>query len=256
MKEYDYLNAGREIKNFYWNSFCDWYLETTKIRIYSQTNSRTTALVVLLHVLERSLRLLHPFVPHLTEVLWQALPESCKNGPALIIAPWPDIQEELISQAIDVDFTLLQELIQNIRRVLKTFNVPLRKPIPLLVTTRDKHSLIQNSRDEIVFLARLDENSFKLMDTITEQPNHSVRISVTDITAYVLLEGLIDLELEHERISKQIDKVEKQIRQLNIKLASPFVQKADPKLVEIERSKIVEFEEKLEQLQEQLSFIA
>jgi valyl-tRNA synthetase len=124
------------------------------------------------------------------------------------------------------------------------------------VTTRDKHSLIQNSRDEIVFLARLDENSFNLMDTITEQPQHSVRINVADITSYVLLEGLIDLEMEHKRISKQVDKVEKQIQQLNNKLASPFVQKADPTLVEKERSKLVEFEAKLEQLQEQLSFIA
>ena len=88
MQDYDYLNAGREIKTFYWNEFCDWYLETTKIRIYGDHKSRIPAFVVLLHVLETSFRLLHPFMPHLTEALWQTLPESWKGVPALIEMVW------------------------------------------------------------------------------------------------------------------------------------------------------------------------
>jgi len=257
MEEYDYLNAGREIKTFYWNEFCDWYLETTKIRIYSDQESRIPALVVLLHVLETSFRLLHPFMPHMTEALWQTLPESWKGGPALIVTSWPEVYDKFIDDPIESDFSLIQDLIQNVRSALKQFNVPLNKPIPILITTddSDKRRLIQNSQEEIIFLARLDDEAFQITDTLPEPPKHSARILLPELTAYIPLEGLVDLDKEQKRIQKQLEKVKKQILQLQKKLASPFVEKADPQLVEHERNRLVELEEKQAQVAEQLSFL-
>lgn len=93
---HQYGEAGRQINDFLWGEYCDWYIEATKVRLYDDEADSDVPLAVLLHVLEAALRLLHPFMPFVAEAIWQALPESVRDGQALIVAQWPEQDAELL----------------------------------------------------------------------------------------------------------------------------------------------------------------
>ncbi|MCP4764014.1 MAG: class I tRNA ligase family protein, partial [archaeon] len=155
-EEYDYLNAVRSIRAFYWDIFCDWYLEITKIRIYDENGAdKTTPISVLFHVLDTTLRLLHPSIPHLTEALWQKLPKEFKEVPALIVAKWPEPLEEFINNSIDEDFELVKSLIHKIRGTRKDFNVKPGLRIPLIIQAGKNKKIIEDSILEISALAHI-----------------------------------------------------------------------------------------------------
>ena len=117
MDTYQYLEAGREINTFFWNIFCDFYLEFTKIRIYDDTKDKMTPSSVLLHVLETSFRLLHPFMPFITEKLWQSLPSTVKESEALIVSSWPKLIPEYINNTIGKRFETIINIIKAVRSI-------------------------------------------------------------------------------------------------------------------------------------------
>ena len=233
-EEYDYLNAARSIRSFFWDEFCDWYIEFSKIRIYDEKEpDKITPISILLHILETSLRLLHPIIPFLTEALWQTLPEVVKEGPALIIAKWPEPDESLIDDLLDQDFDLITTIIHEIRRVRKEFNVKPGLKIPLIIQTGDNRELVENNASEIIALSHIDKNQFKIDET--DVPKHSARIVLQGIVIYLPLEEIIDLKVEIERISKQIELIDEQIQKSEKKLNGPFALRANPEIVQRER---------------------
>ncbi|MHA1512045.1 MAG: valine--tRNA ligase, partial [Promethearchaeota archaeon] len=131
MTEFNYLKASREIKNFFWNEFCDWYIEISKIRLYDAENRQSLIQkTVLLHVLETSLRLLHPIMPFITEKLWQSLPKDFTKGPSIMFSQWPQTDLEFIDEEIEEKFTIIFDFIREIRSIKHDFGIPLNTKIP------------------------------------------------------------------------------------------------------------------------------
>ncbi|MGD9001509.1 MAG: valine--tRNA ligase, partial [Anaerolineae bacterium] len=114
-ESHQYGEAGRQINDFLWGEYCDWYIESSKVRLYDDDADKVVPLTVLLHVLEKSLRLLHPFMPYVTEAIWQALPDGVKDGEALIVAHWPQVHEARVDDEAEEKMTLLMELIRGVR---------------------------------------------------------------------------------------------------------------------------------------------
>nr|MDO8113172.1 valine--tRNA ligase [Candidatus Sigynarchaeota archaeon] len=115
MDNHDYMNAIRILKNFYWDDFCDWYIEATKARLHNEKESnKLIPKIVLVYVLKSCLTMLHPFMPYITEVLWQALPAPNKQGPALIVSKWPEFYETLVNKEAESGFALVIDLIKGI----------------------------------------------------------------------------------------------------------------------------------------------
>lgn len=251
MENHDYMNAIREIKIFFWDEFCDWYIEATKVRLYNEDETdKITPKVVLLHILEACLTMFHPVMPHMTEALWQALPASIKQGPALIVNKWPAFNKTLVNEDAETGFMLAMDLVKGIRSIRSDFNVPPGVKIPLIVETPENMTFVENVKDEIIALARIDAEQVTI-DTQVDAPQHAGRLVLPGVTAYLPLEGLIDVDKEQARLSNEIGKMQKLVDASTKKLASPFSQKADSQVVQQEREKLASYEEKLARLKDQ-----
>lgn len=253
LEKYDYLNPARDLKKFYWEEFCDWYLEITKIQIYNENEKdKTTPKVVLLYIIENYLRLLHPFMPFITEALWHVLPDNLRDGPAVIVAKWPEASSKYIKEEKEGNVARILDIIHEIRRTRTDYNVPLGTNIPLLIESGDKSAWIESMRDVIITLAHVDGKQLRIEPTLTA-PHHASRIVQHGLTIYVPLEGLINMQAELARIEKQLANVGSLIEKSQKKLAGPFAQNADPEVVEEEREKLKELEQKKAQLEEQIA---
>ncbi|MFX0208160.1 MAG: class I tRNA ligase family protein, partial [Candidatus Hodarchaeota archaeon] len=255
MENYDYLKASREIKNFYWNEFCDWYIEISKIRLYGEEEKdKIIPKVILLYILDISYKLLHPIVPYVTEKLWQNLPSSIKSEPALIVAKWPVDDETFIDEKLEEEFQFSTELIREIRRIRAAFNIGLAKKIPLQIKMDDSIASFENTRDEIIKLAKVDPEKLSIQSEI-EQPKRAARVVIHGITAYIPLEEIINLEEERDKVIKNLNKLNKNINQLNAKLSGPFSKRAPIEVINREKEKLIELESKKTQLEEQLEIL-
>ncbi|MFX1508369.1 MAG: class I tRNA ligase family protein [Promethearchaeota archaeon] len=255
MKNYDYLKSSREIKNFYWNEFCDWYIEISKIRLYGEEEKdKIIPKVILLHVLDISYKLLHPIVPFVTEKLWQNLPSSIKSEPALIVAKWPDYDETLIDQKLEEEFQFSIELIREIRRIRSTFNIGLAEKIPLQIKMDVSIASFEKTKDEIINLAKIDPEKLIIQSKL-EQPKRAARVVIHGITAYIPLEEIIDLVKERDKVFTNLNKLNENLNQLNEKLSGPFSKRAPIEVVNREKEKLRELESKKTQLEEQLEIL-
>ncbi|MHA1732781.1 MAG: valine--tRNA ligase [Promethearchaeota archaeon] len=255
MEEHDYMNVARKVKNFYWGEFCDWYIEATKVRLYgADEEGKEPAKVVLFHVLESCLKLLHPIMPHITEILWQALPTSVKEGPALIVAKWPEPDTSLVDDGIEGDFATIREVVHEVRKLRTDFNVPLGTRVGLLVDAGDKRGILEKGRPEIEALAKVSHDEFEL-EVPPDPPRHAARFVVSGVTGFIPLEGIIDLKKEVARLQKQVEKLDRNIGGSEKKLAGPFATKADPEVVEKERNRLAEMKGKREQLRDLLAVL-
>lgn len=253
-KKYDYLSAARAIRSFFWEEFCDWYIEISKLRIYDEnTKDKNTPIAILLYILENCLRLLHPIIPFLTEALWQSLPNSVKSGPALIVADWPKPIESLIDDVEEEDFELIKRIIHDIRRVRRDFNIKPGLLIPLIIQTGDKKELIKKSSLEITKLSHIDPDKFKLDES--KIPKNSAKIIYQNVVIYLPLGEIIDIKVEKERLSKQLLKIEEQIQKAENKLNSPFSERAPPEIVKQEEVNLNELLNKKSTIKEQLEVL-
>jgi len=253
-EEYNYLDAARSIRSFFWDKFCDWYIEISKTRIYDENESdKNTPIALLLHVLETCLRILHPIIPFLTEALWQKLPEGVREGPALIVAQWPEANEALIKEKVVQDFNLIIKLIHEIRRVRKEFNVKPGLKIPIIIQAGEDREIFEQNASEIITLSHLDKEKFKINES--EVPKHSARIILQNIITYLPLEEIIDIKDEIERISKQLEDNKGLIEKSEKKLSGPFSEKANPDIVQKERNNLEDLKEKKDTLEGQLKIL-
>jgi valyl-tRNA synthetase len=254
--EFNYLKAVRDIKIFYWNEFCDWYIEISKIRLYSSSNDKVKIIpkVILLHILDTTFRLLHPVVPFLTEKLWQHLPEYNKEYPALIIAPWPQTDAGFIDNEIETDFQFTINLVHELRRIRADFNVELSVKIPLLIDLGESEKIFELTKDEIVTLAKIDQNNLVITSELTPPPR-SARVVLLGVVGYIPLEEIIDIAAEREKIEIKLKKVLNDISQTSKKLEGPFAQKAPPELIQREQEKLIELKHKKTLLEEQIQIL-
>ncbi|MFQ5611179.1 MAG: valine--tRNA ligase [Anaerolineae bacterium] len=251
MDEYRFGEAGRQLYDFFWSEYADWYIEIAKIRLYG-TNARAqaTARRVLVYVLERMLRMLHPFIPFVTEAVWQHLPHE---GQTIMLAPWPDLGQT--DEEAEADMALLIEAIRAIRNARAGYNVEPARRIPALIAAGEKYELFETQRGILTQLARLDGEALRLAHTLFEKTEDAVALVVGGgIEIYLPLAGLVDLEAERARLEKELGQVIQGIaRSAGMLSNQNFVNKAPEEVIQRERDKLAELETQAEKLRERLA---
>ena len=227
MDKYELGVAVQKIYDFIWDSYCDWYIELTKARLYSEDADRKqTAIQVLVYVLDQILRLLHPFMPFITEEIWQSLPHE---GEALIVAQWPEYREDLAFKAEENLMESVMEAIRAIRNRRSEMNVPPSKKAALYVLT-SKPDVFREGEGFIERLAYAD--SVTLLDVEPADLNGMVTCATADAKLYIPMGQLVDIEKELERIAKELEKARKNLNSLEGKLSNEnFVSRAPEHVV-------------------------
>ncbi|HEX9934841.1 MAG TPA: class I tRNA ligase family protein, partial [bacterium] len=242
--------------DFVWGEFCDWYIELVKPRLYDKENPdpRRAAQAVVLHVLDAALRLLHPIMPFITEEIWQALPlpdaarKRIRDGaPSIMIQDYPPVMKKSADEEAEKDMAFLQKVVSAVRNVRSEMNVPPDRKAKLVLRGPEK---------KVAFLVEQSIHFAKLagvdvMEALgkSSKPKESATALAEDVELFVPLEGLIDVKKEKERIQKEIDRLEGLLAGVSAKLMQhDFVQKAPKDVVEKERKKQADFEEKVEKL--------
>ena len=256
LENYELGEAGRAIYEFLWSEFCDWYIELTKARLYDKENVRAknTALYVLRTVLERTMRLLHPFMPFLTEEIWQKLPHE---GRSIMRAPWPEVDEKEIDAEAEAAMTAIMEVIKVTRNLRAELGTPPGKKSALLLRVRDAAlaDVFAAHTDYFHALASASEVIFLAEDA--PDPENVVTGALAGAAVYLPLAGLIDVEKETVRLTKERDNLEKEIARLSGKLANAgFTSKAPAAVVAAEREKLAGYEEKIGLIRSRLADLA
>ena len=213
LEKYELGIAVQKVYDFLWDTYCDWYIELTKARLYSEdAEQKQTALQVLVYVLDQTLRLLHPFMPFITEEIWQSLPHE---GDALIVAQWPQYSEELKFLQEEDLMESVMEAIRAIRNRRAEMNVPPSKKAALYVYT-SKPNIFVEGEGFIQRLAYADQ--VFVLDKEPENLDGMVCCTINIAKLYIPLGQLVDVAKERERIEKELEKAEKNLQSLESKL--------------------------------------
>jgi len=253
IEDFQLGEAGRQINEFFWSDYCDWYVEIAKVQMQADEEARHSTAGILRAVLDQSLRLLHPYMPFVTEEVWQHLYRTSEPdqerwpAPALIVAPWPQVN----SQAIDVEaeqfFGLLQEVIVRIRDARNQVNVEPARRIPVILAAGSLAGMLEAQAPLIEFLARTEKP--QVYAHLEHKPEQSISLLADSVEIYLPLAGMVDIGQELERIDKEIAQAQQEVARLQSKLANEsFVIRARPEVVEKEREKLATQEERIEKL--------
>jgi valyl-tRNA synthetase len=251
MERYQFHEAGRHLYEFVWSEFCDWYIEASKVALAEEGAGAQTARQVLAAVLEQALRLLHPFMPFLTEELWQRLPHE---GESVMVAPWPAAQPDWIDEEAEREFGFLMEAIRGIRNARAEAGVEPARWIPCVVYPGSHRATFEQSEPIFRFLARVADGDVRYVDELLESPEQVVTLVVDDAVIYLPLRGMIDLQAERERLRREIEEVRAEVDRARQLLANEqFVTRAPAEVVDRQRIRLAEAEERLSLLRARLS---
>ena len=244
LDKYELGEAARMIYEFLWSEFCDWYIELTKARLYGEDNeSKQTALYTLSTVLEKTLRLLHPFMPFLTEEIWQKLPHE---GQSIMIAPW--VNESVVDEPAEKSMSAIMETIKTIRNLRAEVGVQPKKQSEVMLRFNDE-SLTAVFKDNEIYLKSLAAAA--PVTIIKEEiPKHALTGVAAGVEIFLPLEGLIDVDKEVARLQKELEKLRKGIELTQNKLKNEkFISKAPEAVVAAEREKLAAAMEKIESVE-------
>ena len=248
MDRYELGVAAQKIYDFIWDDYCDWYIELTKTRLQGEDeDSKVRAQQVLCHVLTQMLKLLHPFMPFITEEIWQALPHE---GDFLMLSDWPVADAALDFPEEEKAMELIMDAIRGVRTRRSEMNVPPSKKAHLTVATGERDIFVLG----VPFLKKLayaSEVTFAQPGTSPEAGSVTVVTHAAQIS--MPLAELVDLEKEKARMEKELKKNSDELQKLNTKLANPgFVNKAPEHVVKAEQERAVKLTELVAKLEEQL----
>jgi valyl-tRNA synthetase len=257
---YQYGEAGRQIYEFFWGEFADWYLEIAKLQIKWGNGLATAKLLV--EIYDSCLRLLHPYTPYVTEELWQHLKKNCSEAlspdsgweQALIVARWPasEEMEDWEAQAVQ-KFETIKDLVVAIRNTRAEKGVEPSRRISAKIQAGDMTELLEGSRRTIIHLARLEEDSFEIEPIMPSIPSESLRLVVAGLEVYLPHAELFDLDQERARIQNELAEVTAQIRRLEQLLAGDFSHRAPKQVVGNEQRKLELFRQTAGKMQKQLA---
>ena len=263
-ENHQYGEAGRQIYEFFWNDFADWYLEASKRQLGKGGDQAYYTTYTLARVLDTMLRLLHPFTPFVTEALWGYLKSACQDkglelGSAdgwedrLIIARWPEsMPMEGWETALISDFVTIQNIVKTIRNMRSEYKVEPARKIDALIVSEARKDLLEAQKELIIDLAGLNAQTLTIQAEKREELGAMVALVVDQVEIFLDLAARVDADQERERLQKELDEIREQVTRLEKLLSSPFAQKAPSKVVDDERAKLESYRVSAQKLRERL----
>ncbi len=247
MDKFDINGAAKIIYSFIWNDFCDWYLELSKKRMYSDdAEVKGAVLVRSLTIFGGMLKMLHPFMPYISEEIWQLLDER-KEGESISVSSFPVYNADLVDESAEKDIIFVQNVVTGIRNIRGEMNIPPSKEIDVFLKSE---SITDVQKDYIKSLTRVGSIT---VDMNLEKPKASASVVVKGCDIFVPLEGLIDLDVERGRLQKEIQRLEGLLTGVGKKLSNEkFVNNAPAEVVEKERAKQHDWEASLGKIKDLL----
>ena len=239
LEAYQFAEAGKRIYEFFWNDVCDWYIELSKVSLYgADEESKAPTRQTLCFVLDQALRLLHPFMPFVTEEIWQALPH---DGETIMRAAWPTVADAAIDDQAFANMSLVMDVIRAIRALRQEQNIPLAKKAAL--TLRPNASRMDALRDAAPYIERLCNPSTLVIDPDATPPAERATTVLADVEVSLSLAGLVDIEAERERLDGELSRLDFEVERLRGRLANDsFVARAPAAVVDREREKLRGYE--------------
>ncbi len=241
-EKYEFGEVGRALYNFIWDDFCDWYIEMAKLPLYGEDEAaKKTTRSILAYVLDQTMRLLHPFMPFITEEIWQNLPHQ---GESITVASWPVVVPEFTDEQAASEMKLLTEMIRSVRNIRAEVNTPMSKKIKMLVKVKDDATLkvVEKNRAYIERFCNPEELE---MGTNLETPDKAMTAVITGLEIILPLAGLINIDEEIARLEKEKGKLDKEVERVQKKLSNEgFVKKAPENVIAEERAKEQDYLEK------------
>ena len=249
LDKFELGEAARMIYEFLWSEYCDWYIELTKSRLYGDdVDSKQTALYVLSTVLEKTLRLLHPFMPFLTEEIWQKLPH---DGESIMIAKW--VEESEVDEAAEKSMNAIMETIKTIRNLRAEIGVQSKKQSEVILHIADENLRSIFKSNEIYLNKLASADPIKIFGIDQSKPEHALSGVVEGVEIFLPLAGLIDVDKEIARLQKELDKIKKGIESTENKLKNErFISKAPAEVVQGEREKLSAAQEKIKSIENRI----
>lgn len=255
LERFELGEAGRAIYDFIWSEVCDWYIEIAKPRLYNKEAAaeRATAQHVLATVLVSAMKLLHPYMPFITEEIYQCLPHEAES---IMISKWPVVDESLVDPEAERGMNAIMDSIKAIRNMRAEVNANPGKKIPtIMLISEDLREVVAHNDSYIKLLGGID--NLELRPLNGEKPENAMAAVVTGIEVYLPLAGLIDVEKETQRLSKELAAMEKDLQRAGGKLNNAgFLAKAPEDVIAKERAKYEELSGKIEAVKKRMAYLA
>lgn len=255
LERFELGEAGRAIYDFIWSEVCDWYIEIAKPRLYNKEAAaeRATAQHVLATVLVSAMKLLHPYMPFITEEIYQCLPHEAES---IMISKWPVADESLVDPEAERGMNAIMDSIKAIRNMRAEVNANPGKKIPaIMLVSEDLREVVAHNNSYIKLLGGID--NLELRPLNGKKPENAMAAVVTGIEVYLPLAGLIDVEKETQRLSKELAAMEKDLQRAGGKLNNAgFLAKAPEDVIAKERAKYEELSGKIEAVKKRMAYLA
>ena len=254
LEKFELGEAGRMIYDFIWGEVCDWYIELAKPRLYNKENAeeRATAQHVLATVLTSAMQLLHPYMPFITEEIYQCLPHEAES---IMISKWPEADEALMDDEAERLMGAIMESVKAIRNMRAEVNVPPGKKVPAtMLAAADLKDGIEANADYIHLMGAISE--LTVLADNAAKPENAMAAVVAGIEVYLPLAGLIDVEKENARLNKELAAIDKELSRVEGKLGNAgFLAKAPEAVIEKEKAKAEELNGKKAAINERLEYL-
>ena len=252
-EKFEFGEAGRHLYNFIWDDFCDWYIEMSKGVLNGEDETaKLTTRSILAHVLDQTLRLLHPIMPFVTEKIWESVPH---HGESLVVAEYPVVCPEFNDETAAKGMEVLMELIRSVRNIRSEVNTPMSKKVELLIKTNDptiEAFLIENQH----YIERFCNPETLTISSDVTAPETAMSAVITGAEIYLPLAGLINIAEEITRLEKEMAKWDGEVKRVQGKLSNErFVSSAPEAVVESERAKEKDYLEKREAVAERINVL-
>ena len=255
IETYQFGEMARELHAFFWNEFCDWYIEFSKASLREEGDARLQTQRNLVYVLDNALRLLHPAMPFVTEAIWENVPHAEGEAPALMMAKWPEPESlaSLVDEESERAVSLLCDVVSAVRSTRARYGISPKQELPVVLRAGFENArVLEGLKSQIVSMARASELSIVPSDA--QKPSESACVVAHGCEVYCVLTGLIDFEAERARLTKERATLQKDEAKFAKKLSNPgFLAKAAPEIVEKDTAKLAELRDKLARVEEQLA---